>query len=652
MTSPSTYIHSSFDNAEELSSFDISNELLQSMKAKDSNGNDYYIEATVRKLESIGEKLNAQAETFLQGYTPISAQEIADNEQDYLLKLLEKVLYGSNAKDLAKTLTREKTVDTKKIQPQLKRFLKEIGVQDVQEILSQINSTDSAGRIATILANASGGGTTIIDVTTAGSNIQKLGALLAIDGKIKNVEGQMESAVTAQVYKIAKGQVSTNKHSKLWESYRDILRNSIGTTQKAYELTIKNFCKALREEMISQYPNYIRFAKGENAQARIESNITTFCRNLQDELIKVLQDKQDTKLGDKSNVHGLLAEDIMATATQINQNTVMLRYAIGDYTDEQGVEYINNALKDSKNKIKKMTTWRDDTKQSLTDLVLYNTQNHMIARAQAKNHLVDYFTKDRTDQNINQIDNFRWMVADHLTVATLLAGLSKTELGMNLNNLDFDNIKRGMVQNIWFNYYGSATPILLSDGGGISVSGRRKTTQNKFLTELEGTLEQIFSGQVTNFLGVTIQANMPNPNVDFESSNIFYILNGRLVKTGDLILQAAAQLASTANLKLQSSQYNIGTKQRNEIDASRMVRVNIDTTGVSSVGTDSRGGQSLLVAKLQEIRYDESGNRENDWNDDIWQIGEEKGEEVLSAIKIDISLGTSIDVWKKSAYTG
>lgn len=649
MSSPSTYIHSSFYNAGELSSFDISNELLNNMMVKGSN-NESYVEVTVRKLESIGEKLNAQAERFLQGYTPVGAQEIANNEQDYLLKLVEKVIYGSNGKALAQKLTREKKVNTAKIQPQLKQFLKYLGIQSAEEVIAQINSTDSAGRIATILANASGKGTTVIDVTTAGANIRELGKLLAINGEIKNIEGNMESAATAEIYKIAKGQVSTNKHSKLWENYRNILRNSIGTTQKAYELTVKDFCAALCKEMIEQYPNYIRFAKGENADARIKNEITKFCNDLSKKLIEVLRDKQDTKLGDKSNVHGLLAEDIMATATQINRNTVMLRYAIGDYTDEQGVEYINNTIKNSKNKIKQMTTWRDDTKQSLTDLVLYNTKNHMIARAQAKNHLVEYFTKDRTNEEINQIGNFRWMIADHLTVATLLSGLSKNELGMNLNNLDFENIKRGMVQNIWFNYYGSATPNPWPEGG-ISLSGRRETTKDKYLTELEGALERIFSGQIANFLGVTVQANMPKPNVDFESSNIFYILNGRLVKTGDLVLQAAAQLANTANLKMDSSKYQIGTKQRNNIDASRMVRVNIDTTGVASVGVAS-GGTSLLVDKLQHIHYDEFGKREEGWSDDIWEIGEKKGEEVLSAIKIDISLGTSIDVWRKSSYTG
>lgn len=654
MTGPSLYIHSSFVRAGNESSFDISTELLNKMTAKGSNGNDYYVEATVRKLISIGEKLNAEADRFLQGYTPVGAQEIANNEADYLQKLVEKILYGSNSKKLAQALTREKRVDTNKIQPQLKRFLDEIGVKSAEDIIAQINSTDSAGRIASILAQASGNGTTVIDVSTATAHIQKLGGLLAIDGKIESIEGKMEAAATAQIYKLAKGQVSTNKHSRLWESYRSILRNSIGTTQKKYELTVREFCTALCAEMIEQYPDYIRFANGENADKRIKKEIVDFCNKLCEELIKVLKNKQDSKLGDKSNVHGLLAEDIMAAVTQISNNTVLIRYAIGDYADEQAVDYINNTIKGSKNKLKKMTTWRNDKKQSLSDLVLYNTKNHMIARAQAKNHLVEYFIKDRSGQDDEKIKNFRWVVADHITVATLLSGLSKNELGMNLNNLDFEIIKQGMVQNVWFNYYGSATPDLYPDGAGINVSGRRKTTKGEYLTELEGALERIFSGQITNFLGVTVQKDISNSDVEFGSSNIFYILNGRLVKTGDLVLQAAEQLANTANLKMQSKGYKVGTQERQNIDNDRMVRVNINTSGVASVGTDTSSGESLLVAKLHAIKYDSFGERINpdEYDDDIWDIGQEKGLEVLDAIKIDISLGTNIDVWKKSAYTG
>ena len=107
---------------------------------------------------------------------------------------------------------------------------------------------------------------------------------------------------------------------------------------------------------------------------------------------------------------------------------------------------------------------------------------------------------------------------------------------------------------------------------------------------------------------------------------IFYLLNGRIKRTADLIQQAIDQLRESANLKL--------------TQGSRLVIVNLNTTGARNVKVGSKSN-SFLVHKLRPTEFGYTS---------ATAVGEEKGQEILENITINVSLGTSIDIIRKTSF--
>ena len=601
MSGPSAYVHSNANNAE----LSVNIGLIDQMNGDNLTGS--YVDITIAKLESIKNQLNAEAESFLEGYGAEAAQDIANNAGNLLVQLANEVLYGADAYSMVSSLTQNKKIK----EAELRKLLENQTDPFVQEFLSALKSDMSTGEFATALAKKFSGNSTHINITEAGSQIVKLGTLLDVNKISTSLRKEGEVLLTDQVFKTGKSLV-THKKGTYRNMIKDLLESSNYISKQSYGSAINNFCNKLQSKMLELAPKYIHFMNTANPN-ELENRIVAFINTLKPILTEALNSKKNKDMYNKTNVAGAIGEEVRASITKA-ANSVMISFVMGDTNEQEGVERINDILKSRgiSSSISEMKSHHQDNKQSMTDLVILNTNNKRIARAQSKNHFVSHFTNNRENKDL--IGGFRWKVANNLNILSFIQGLSNTELGINLTQFDMSNITGAMANNLWFQYNDSAYP---SEGvQGLKFS---KSTPADFQQELEGTLERLLSGQITNLLGVTV---LPNTDtIEPNASNIFYLLNGRLTKTSELVQQAIDQLKESENLKLSQQ--------------GRMVNVKLDTGGVKGIGPGS-GSDSFLVQKLRNPGA-------------ALAIGEEKGEEILNNIKINVSLGTSISTLAKSS---
>lgn len=619
MSIPSTYIHSNKEHAGNLS---VSTKVINGIRGKGADKGDYYTKATLKKLTNIKAELEKAENAFLEGYSEDKVQNIANSEGDLLVQLANEVLYGADAYEMATALTQNKKVNTKLLRQTLEQ---NIEGPFVQELLSALKDDMGTGELATALVKVLSQGQTTIEVTTAGSHIKELGTLLNVNQINASFRKNNEviNIMTDKIFKTSKN-LTTKKTGVYRNMIKELLETSQYTTYQQFGQAIDIFCKKLNSRMKLLAPKYVHFIYGDNIK-ELENRIDKFTTDLKPALRATLASKKNKEMYNKSNVIGMIGEEVRSTISR-TANSVMISFVMGDISDELGVDRVNQALKERgvTNTISKMNSYHDDSKQSLSDLVLLNTNNGRVVRAQSKDHFVSYFTKDRTDSKDEVISNFRWMVADNLNLLNFLNNLSKSELGLGLNTFDLTNIMSAMAQNLWFQYHDSAFP----EGGKISF---KDSEVEEFQTELEGAFEKLLAGQITNLLGISITPT--GVNIIPNASNIFYLLNGRLKRTSDLIEQAIQQLQSVDNLKLSG-------------DTERMVIVNFDDSAVKGI-SPGLGSDSFLVHKLKA--YDAAGGKHN--SEEVISIGEDMGHDIVDAIKIKVSLGTSIDVLAKTSLT-
>lgn len=616
MSGPSVYIHSNIKRAKNLS---VNTSVIDNMQGRGKDEGLYYVQETLNRLNNIKSQLRDAEDAFLDGYSTDKAQDIANSTNNLLVQMANDVLNGVDAYEMAATLTQNKRIDNKKLQNTLEEHIyNEFKPELANQILSVLKADMGTGELATALAKIFSGGNTIIEVSEAGSHIQSLGALLDVN-KINasfRKGNPVIDIMNDTIFKTSKALV-TKKTGVYRNMIKELLEASQYVTRQSFGSAINNFCKKLNTRMKQLIPVYIHFVTGSSTKS-VENAIDKFTDDLKPALQVALNAKKNKEMYYKSNVIGMIGEEVRATVSQVGEGT-MISFVMGDVTEDEGIERINQILTDRgvNNNISKMNSYHGDTTQSLSDLVLLNTNNNMIARAQSKDHFVSYFTKER-DETDGPIENFRWMIADNLNLLNFLKNLSNSDLGLSLDTFNFDTIIEAMANNLWFQYHQSAFPF----GGAI---GFENATVEDFQKELESSLEKLLAGQITNLLGVTIAPT--SIDIVSNASNIFYLLNGRLKRTSDLIEQAMQQLKTSENLKLAENK-------------GRMVIVNFDGTGVKSIGVGKKSN-SFLVQKLRNL----------DSEDSVTAIGEEKGEEVVDAIKINVSLGTSIDILKRSSLT-
>ena len=598
----SAYVHSMKDRANML----MNEDLINGDKGINSTNQAQSFENTINKLTIIEDQLDQAARNFLGGYSIEQAQSIADNADDLLVQLVNRVLYGKNAYNLVSALSRNQTVkDVKTIRERIKSIFG-------PELASQIKRDMSSSELAAILARYLSQGQTTIEVSEAGTQIKQLGTIFdvsKVDTSSWRKSGVIDLAGDS-IFKTSKALV-TKKGGAYRNMIRSILESSKHLTTQRMKTSIKNFCSELEKAMLEESTKDIPFLYGTDANL-LKKQIQEFILKLQPALEEAFKSKEiQSRMKDRSNATGSIGEEIRETVTRVAADTTIITFNIGSDTDEAGVKKVNEILKGKNAKmISQMKSFKKSEGQSQTDIVLLNTRTGQTARAQSKNRFIARFTNNNSDKDI---ENFRWKVENGVNLFNFIKNLSQDDLGISLNDMDLTNIQEAIVNNLWFSAHGAAYP----GGGGIEVEPIKVPD---ILHSFEGAMEKVLAGQVTNLLGVTISADNKNL-VDIGGSNIFYLLNGRMKKTADLVHQAIEQIRDNMVKTVTNS-------------LSRLVIVTIEKGAIPSP-YDVRGKyHSFLPAKLK--------TQSNEFGDIM-------GEKILSNLKISVSLGTSLESLAKSS---
>lgn len=611
MAGPSAYVHSDASEAE----FTVSAAMIDQMIGLGSDEGLHYITATIKKLNSLAEQLDNAADQFLGGISLDNAQSIADNASNSLIHLANLVLYGPTANQMMSKLMFNQTLNLEKLQSSglIDQFSEQAKIKIEQAIREKIPLTIQ--QLAAVISREFRDENAQITISEAGTIISNL-------GKIFNVEEF--KAVTArkgQKVMIDTAFEATNS-SHLTTSYNGVFRKLMIDLMKSskymnandnLDASINRFCSELEKQMIDKGLNEIQFMWTDNPKL-LELTIKEFIRRLREDLPKTLNAR---RLTSASNVIGEIGEPVRESVSKA-ANGIIVSFQIGDLSDKAGINKINQELEKykSNNRLSQMVSYHDINKQSFTDLVLLNTKTKQIARAQSKNKFVAYFT-DETNAKNGQIENFRWMVEEGVNLYTFLHKLSNENLGINLNNFDMSNVLDAIANNIWFQSQSSY------EGEGYNDYSVNSVSVKDFKEEFRLAMEKILAGQVTNFLGVTVAPT--TLTIDANASNIFYILNGRLKKTADLVREA--QLQVDENL------------ERIEGANNRLVNVKIQTGNVGG----AKEGIGFLLEKLH------AGATPARSSATVESIGQAKGQEILNSINISVSLGTNIKTLAQSA---
>lgn len=576
-----------------------------------SFANDASIRETINKLSIIKRQLQLAAEEFLTGYSIEEAEKIADNTGELLKQLANRVLYGTSAYEMATALNRNNKVKVQKIQERLESKLGENNPL-VQEILNGLEKDMDSGAFASHLVKVFCGGETHIKISDANAKIVQLGDIFDVEKIQTNLRKVPEIEITNSIFKNSK-QLVTHSGGVFRNMIKDLLNTSAFTSTERMGTSVNAFCNKLGKKMKEEAKKDIPFLRTTNKDS-LNKIIDKFIADLKVELKQVFEPNGTLakKMLDISNTIGAIGEEVRASVDKVAENAVVVSFAIGGDTDAVGVNEVNKVLRErGAEEISEMVSYTGG--QSLTDVVLLNTRTGKVARAQSKNHFASYFTSQ--NETGNTIDNFRWKIASGLDLATFIQNLSNTDLGIHLGPTDLNNVKDALVNNIWFSTEGD-----VELGGTPPVRRLGKINGDDGLKSLEGAFENALAGQITNLLGVTV---MPNHiKADTSASNIFYIFNGRMKPTAELIDSAIEQL-----------------RQRwfkTFTDKGRMVNVTITKGVVPSPSSIGKDGLSFGPSKVT-------------YHSD--EFGQEMADKIFESIKVTVSLGTSIESLKKSSFT-
>ena len=618
MGGQSVYVHSDIDNADVTVSADMINSIVGFNDEQGIN----YVKSTVDKLNTVIQALDTAADRFLDGISLDRAQNIADNAQNLLTHLANSVLYGPKADSMMRQLLIDQTIDLNSLlfDPRMDKIEGETGQKIKQIMTDAITDGLTAQKLAAEISKAFQGNNTEITISTAGTVIKSLGAIFDVD-KFKAVTARKgQEVMVDSAFKATKASSLSSAYSRTFRKLIiDLVRSSKYMTSKGgIDAAITRFCKALRDEMINEAQKQVYFMWSDNPK-KMEETIDDFINKLKEALPSVLN---PNRLTSSSNAIGEIGESVRETITK-TANSVVVSFQMGDLNDQAGIDKVHKQLIGeyyTNKRLSKMFSYHDDKKQSMTDLVLLNTQSKRIARAQSKNHFAAYFTEETKVNSKNEIENFRWAVEEGVNLYAFLNRLSTLDtkfFGITLNDFDMSNILDAIANNIWFQSQDSY------EGGGGHYIIDEKVTVEDFRTQFKLAMEKLLAGQATHFLGITV---IPLENaankiaVRTDASNIFYILNGRLKKTAELVQEAKTQLENNGN----------------QLKNNGLVNVKI------RIGKFS-GGKSFLIEKLR------AGATSGGSNGAVESIGQAKGEEILNSIEIGVSLGTSIKTLAQSS---
>lgn len=601
MANTSAYVHSNADNADLL----VNVNMIDNIAGVGLNEMSH-IESTIIKLNAIKDQLHKEAQAFLDGYSIEGAQTVADRAPEVLQQLANEVLYGPDAYSMASSLTRNQKLNNEQLLNALDsdKIGKSVLTRTMQAYLN--DGGDNISGLTNAIISALHGDSTEIIVSEGGADIVRLGSIFDVSTIQTKLRKTLVAEVSDNIFKAAQ----TLKTNGVYKGMiTDLIRSSSYTKTQTKKEAIANFCKKLGNRMKKLGKEKVHFMWSSNPN-ELDRLIDEFIQRLKPQLLNSLN---ENKMLDRSNVTGSIGEEVRESISK-SLDTVFISLQIGNLSEESNIEQINQSLKKmgATETISPMNSYHTKGKMSQSDLVLLNTNSKRIARAQSKNHFVAHFINNKKD---DVIDNFRWKVEDSVNLLGFIDKLSNSSLGMSLNGIDLSNISGAIANNLWFQHHDSAWRPKGEGAGELAFAPANAPDIKK---ELEGSLEKLLAGQVTNLLGVTLSSIGDQVSVVSGASNIFYILNGRLKETADLVQQAIDQIQSNVVKGL-------------SIDKGRLVNVTI------SGGNAGGDTADFLIQKLRQYPSAEG-------------IGEAKGQEILDSLNISVSLGTSISSLKTTSF--
>ena len=249
-----------------------------------------------------------------------------------------------------------------------------------------------------------------------------------------------------------------------------------------------------------------------------------------------------TNLSNISNILGDLGEYIFQFATS-NAGLQLDIEVVGAKSEKEVAQLIAEKIGTSPESTQ-MKTFHDTSKQSMTDIVMYLTNDAGVTKAfrvQSKNSALDWLKK--YDQNVASA---RPMIVgvDERNTAKLLELLEKNGF---LNENQTKQLAYYIANIVWFSTAGS---ISHGKAGGKLNRGSGKTKTNKNhggLNIAQQLVNQTLAQSISAFVGLTI-GDVYDLEINPSASNIFYLLGARTLFPVSLILQGMIdQLRQTVN---------------------------------------------------------------------------------------------------------
>lgn len=568
--------------------------------SNNSGGFQVYLSSAIGKLEAIKEELDNYAEEFLIGTTPETAQFEAKTVDDQLGAIALYIMNGIDMQKYAKLLTQNTLLDRDK----LTKVLEKDGIDNKikQVILSILEETEGNLPVSEVAKALTAKGGPVLVVSRSKSYFQRLGFLAGTDKFVfDNAEKDISSILTKRL---------SSRKGRLLQYTKAILKESDAAVIEDNSIAIERFFNEFADEFTRQARQKVHFVEGSKSPDEV---IKDFLRDFRKNLEK--------NIGNNTTYQhsvGDIGEGVTAAITQSgNMTTVAIK--TGDLTDKDLVKKIADQYEGDA-RLTLMRTHHDETKQSQTDLVLTN-KNGMTVRAQSKNMSADRFLDlEITD---DRVDNFRFKVQDSLSVGDFILNLANTDMGRALNANELESILAGLAQAVWMEQKTSTV------GAGNGARGE-KVSGEAMLEQFRHSLEAYASGQVTNLLGVTVQkdANLIEKNiVELTGSNIFFLQNGQLTKTSQLIDLAINQLKAYQ-------------EQGHAIDkTARAVIVTLDYSSIE--WAEERAGW-FYYEKLHYLTKEDEGG--------LIAYGEQQGQAAAQGIKVKATIGSSLLNFGNSSY--
>lgn len=408
---------------------------------------------------------------------------------------------------------------------------------------------------------------------------------------MSNKKGTVEQFITSQV----KGRLTSEK-GKIKKIVEQTLKSRTKSTTKEKNVFIKYFEAEFRSRIAQQE----LIIPMERAEQYLSEVISKF-RSLPSEIFT----------REASSMIGKLGEDFMTIVMNGNNTLNIVFQTVGMETEESMMSKQHDVFKGtslSELLNGSIKTHHKGAADSQTDLLLTNTSTGKTVRVQSKNLQAAYHSI--VDINKNAFPGMAKLQQETKYI-NLIAQLQTTQT-MHLSEEDLSDLSYLLANEAWFRAKGSYPNA--GKARGVSDS-------SSVLGQTARAVSQLFTKEITNFMGITIDESINVDTSKANSFNSFYLISNKILFPTYLVL-------------------NDIIKQLLQIETEfARVQVTINTT---SVRGSARAFYESKVAATQPEGLKANG----DYSDgNLLAKGTDKGAEIISSLSIS-NIGLKFDINK------